>query len=187
LNKTSNKLKVLERDPSTSAPILSEAREIYYKDYYFFIKNIAFEFEYIIFPKFLMRNSSIANFNFEKYNYDSLLFNIKDFILDRNADVLWKKSLLHAIVIGYTINFRNITIQQLVKLRDELSFFVEYFETDNPDSIYSQDFAYFVGLMGSKLYLCSHQNISDNESIVFNEELHDLISLICKKIGYKHS
>jgi hypothetical protein len=122
----------------------------------FFMTHL-FVFEYIVYPKYLLRNSSLFNLDTSKFNF-SLLENYS-FNKKKND-----KFILHSFIIGFTVNITNIGMKEVIKFYRNIDHYMHFFQPDNPADTYSQDLAYFVGLLASKLLFSDTQEL-DNQSI----------------------
>ena len=80
--------------------------------------------------------------------FETLRLYTKDLLAGEEANILFKKTILHSLIIGYTINFENLRID---KFQKEMPQFVKFFEKNSEDDEYSQDFAYLIFLIISKV------------------------------------
>lgn len=128
-------------------------------EYNFLITLLEIRFEYIALPKFLLRNSSITNFNLEKYN--TLHLYTKDILNDPETNPIMRREILHALITGYTIKFRNFNINDFAA---DLTLYMTYFKPKITSCSYSRDFVYLISLISAKIWF------SETDALGFNIE-----------------
>ena len=116
------------------------------KQYNFFITLLELKFEYIVYPKFLLRNSSLSNFNLEKYK--TLEIYTKESLKSPDCNSLYKKEIYHALIIGHTIDFRSFEASRI----EDIAEFVKFIKPENKNDAYTRDLVYLIGLVAAKIW-----------------------------------
>lgn len=185
ISKVKSKMVAYSMDDIPSIPLWKDYERIKQMDEteLNFIRIIMeFQFEYIIYPKFMMRNCCFFNIEIEKFN--ALGLYLHDIILDPLQNGWLRKSILHALIIGYTIDFENDPIEEMTLYLDS---FIDCFDPQATDDEYSQDFVYLISFICAKVWFRDKNALSigaqANDALEEkDEQVVDFIHLVIARI-----
>ena len=116
------------------------------QQYNFLMALLELRFQHVVYPKFLMRNSCICSINTKKLK--AFEFNTRGILGNLFANSTIKKEIYHALIIGYTFNFREVNLARISSVKK----LVSYANIEDISDAYTRDLVYFVSLICSRIW-----------------------------------